>query len=114
MLDVLGDETARRVLDATHPQAKTASEISDESGVSKSTVYRKIDALEDVGLLVEREVVGNSGPKTVYASTVERVVVEHGEDGLTAAVDRDDEAAEEAMTDRFADIWNSMRSPDND
>lgn len=110
MLDVLGDETARRVLDATHPRAKTASEISDESGVSKSTVYRKIDSLEDAGLLAEREVVSDTGPKTVYASTVEHVIVKHEDDGLAANVNHDDEAAEEAMTDRFADIWNSMRS----
>lgn len=114
VLDVLGDDTARSVLSATHPEAKTAKEISEETDVSLSTVYRKVERLEDAELVVEQEVVAQSGPKTVYASTIEHVTVEHGDDGLITTVTRDTEGAEDAMADRFADIWNTMRGSESD
>lgn len=52
VLDVLGDEEARRVLRATDVP-KTVSDLVEELELSQSTAYRKIRTLEDLGL-VER------------------------------------------------------------
>ena len=51
LLDLLGDEYTRRVLDAVIEEPRTGSEIIDVTSVSKPTVYRRLNALEDAGIV---------------------------------------------------------------
>lgn len=80
-LDALGDEIAREILIAGMERAVTAEELATRCAVSESTIYRRLDRLNDLGL-VERcnHLVSGSDAKSAYRTVV---------DGLTVRVDGD-------------------------
>jgi predicted transcriptional regulator len=51
VVDLLTDEYAREILRAVTGEAKPACELVDLLGVSRPTVYRRLDDLEEVGLV---------------------------------------------------------------
>lgn len=76
-LDVLGDDEARRVLRATGVP-KTVSELVEDLGLSQSTAYRKIRALEDVGLIERTNPHARGNTPTKYRRATEGVTVRLG------------------------------------
>ncbi|WP_276257941.1 ArsR/SmtB family transcription factor [Haloglomus litoreum] len=51
LLSLLGDEYAREILSTLGDQSLPAREIVDRSSVSRPTVYRRLDRLEEAGLV---------------------------------------------------------------
>jgi len=51
VLDSLGDEYSARILSALTDEEMSAKGISDELGIPIATVYRRIEDLDDAGLI---------------------------------------------------------------
>lgn len=82
LVELLDDEHVRSILTATSAEPLSARELSDRCDVSVSTIYRRLDRLEDADLLGERTRPRSDGHhETVYVSTLERfeLTVEDGE-----------------------------------
>ncbi|MFB6243384.1 MAG: helix-turn-helix domain-containing protein [Halobaculum sp.] len=60
VFEVLGDESTRSVF-ARLDDPQSAQEVSDESGIPLSTVYRALDRLEDANLAERRIVIRDDG-----------------------------------------------------
>lgn len=75
ILRLLGDDYARRIL-ACSDQPKTATEIANECGLPTSTTYRKVDQLQDAGLLEESLRPSVEGKHaTEYRRVIDRISV---------------------------------------
>ncbi len=61
VLELLGDEHTRDVLHAVAERPRNASEIADRAGISKPTAYRRLNRLEDEGLVTSRLVIDPDG-----------------------------------------------------
>jgi hypothetical protein len=71
--DALGDDCSRSILVATSCRPMTAKELTERCVVSPTTVYRRINALADRGLLEKRvSLGGDGGQTTVYEPTFAR------------------------------------------
>lgn len=82
VLDALEDGDCRQILEATRRDAMTASEISEECDLAVSTAYRKIDILDDAGLLDEDLRIRRSGKHvSEYTCGIEDVTLSVGSDG---------------------------------
>lgn len=96
VLEALGDDSSRSILVATSCRPMTAKELTERCHVSPTTVYRRINALVDRGLL-EKRVSLDAGPNqnTVYEPTFARADVRLTPDGVR--VETFDDADEEAL-----------------
>lgn len=61
VLAVLEDDDCRAILRATGDEPRSAGELCELCDISSSTVYRKLDALTDAGLLEESVRLSQSG-----------------------------------------------------
>ncbi|WP_179205357.1 ArsR/SmtB family transcription factor [Halobacterium hubeiense] len=77
-LEVLGDRTAVRVLKSLTEQ-KSTPEISEECGIPLSTAYRKVNELEEAGLIHE-STPGLPNDPVKYTRAVEGIFIALGED----------------------------------
>ncbi|SDK43322.1 ArsR/SmtB family transcription factor [Natronorubrum texcoconense] len=102
---LLEDETARRILTEIYREPASASALSGRCGASKPTVYRRLEDMRRCDLLVERTRLDTDRGHhhTVYATNLERIVVEIGDDGIDFQVDR-----REPMADRFTRLIGEM------
>lgn len=73
-LDVLGDEDARRILAAT-AVPKTVSDLVEELGMTQSTAYRKVRALEGIGLLEQTNPDADMNTPTRYRRAIAELTV---------------------------------------
>ncbi|SDN11583.1 Helix-turn-helix domain-containing protein [Halogranum gelatinilyticum] len=106
VLRLLDDEYARAILTATSREPMSANDLTTAIDASPPTVYRRVDALMDAGLLDEELKYESSGHHYgVYRANVERVTVEFvdGEFELTV------EAVEETAADRFTRLYEGLR-----
>lgn len=51
LLSLLSDDHARAILKAISEEARPARTISERTGLSRATVYRRLNRLEDAGLV---------------------------------------------------------------
>lgn len=61
ILNMIGDEMARRTIVALSEKPQSAKEVADTCGMSLPTVYRRINLLMDHGLVSEQLVVSDDG-----------------------------------------------------
>ena len=89
ILTLLGDPTSREILRATKTEPQSASELETRCDASLSSIYRKIDALSNAGLVDERIRITKSGKHTTeYVFPVERVELSLSQEGsFTVTVD---------------------------
>jgi DNA-binding transcriptional ArsR family regulator len=72
----LDDPDCRAVLEATADQALTASELTEQCDIPRSTTYRKLEQLTEAGLLEERIRLSTDGKHArEYHRTFEDVTV---------------------------------------
>lgn len=77
VLEVLGDEGARRILALVSERARSADAIAGHLEISQPTVYRRLDVLEDHDFVRERRRLDDDGHHyKVYESTLESVRVD--------------------------------------
>lgn len=61
LLELLGDDYARRILTALSRRPMNARELTDATEMAKVTTYRRLDRLQSVGLVESRLVVDPNG-----------------------------------------------------
>lgn len=106
ILRLLDDEYARAILTATSREPMSANELTTAIDASPPTVYRRVDALKDAGLLEEDMRYESSGHHYgVYRAVVERVTVEFVDGEFELAV----EPTEETAADRFTRLYEGLR-----
>lgn len=99
---LLDDECARAVLRATSQQAMSAPELVEACEASRATVYRRIDDLTDLGLLIESTEYDRGGNhRGVYAASLRRLSVELSDGEFTFSVEED-------PADRITDFWEEL------
>lgn len=101
---LLEDETARQILLETRTQPMSAETLSDRCDVSPSTIYRRIEELEDQDLVEAQTRPDEDGHHyEVYAATLDRIVIDATDEGFAVEVSRD-----ESMAGRFARLVEEM------
>lgn len=82
VLDVLGDPEARRLLASVAIEPQSAKELGAEHDLSLPTVYRRLDLLQNHGLVSSRTSVTDDGAHfKVYQTAFERAEVGLTDDG---------------------------------
>jgi predicted transcriptional regulator len=85
LFELLDDQYARTILEATREEALRARELIDRCEASKPTVYRRLNRLEDAGLVASRQAYDPDGHHCqVFRATFEAAVVDVGPDGIDA------------------------------
>jgi predicted transcriptional regulator len=88
LFDLLDDQYARTILEATRDEARRARELIELCDASKPTVYRRLNRLEDAGLVTARQTYDPDGHHCqVFRATLDEIVVDVGPDGLRADVE---------------------------
>lgn len=106
LLDVFGDERARRILLLTSDSPMSATALADELDVSRPTVYRRVNTLVKCGLLREDVEIDIDGH---HYRTFEAVLneitfsVEDGHLRVTVGVN-------ESLVDRFDGFLSGLES----
>lgn len=93
-LELLSDECARSILSTVAREPVPARTISERLDVSRTTVYRRLDRLEEAGLLtanVEYDPDGHH--RKVFQLAVDELAVTVGPDGVSVEC-HDDEVSE--------------------
>jgi predicted transcriptional regulator len=104
VLELLGDEYVRAILTATSDEPMSAKEISETCEMSLPTVYRRVDDLLALDLVVEETRVDVDGHHyTVYQPAVDSVTVD-----VDAQLSATVEYREDAV-DRFTRVWQDIR-----
>lgn len=102
---LLADECARTILLETMTESLSAEALSGRCDVSPQTIYRRLDDLEEHGLVSEQTQVDTAGHHyKVYAATLDRVVVDLTTDGFELQLTR-----RERMADQFTQFIEDMR-----
>lgn len=87
LLASLDAEYAREILEAIRTDPKPARELAAECDASRATVYRRLNDLEEAGLVASWTVHDPDGHhRTVFEATFESVTVDLGVDGLSVSV----------------------------
>lgn len=82
----------------------SAAELTEKCTASRATVYRRLDELTDQGLLDEQTAIDPDGHHhTVYATTLDRIVIDLTEDGFEVTVTKRRRAA-----DRFTNFIEGL------
>lgn len=91
VLAALTNENDRRILAVTQRQPVEASTLLDETGVAKSTLYRRLDRLERRGLLrVEQRKLRNGNVVDLYRSTLSSLTIEVRDGNVQVGWDPED------------------------
>ena len=106
VVDVLGDEYSRRILVLTREEPRSVDVLSDACDADSSTIYRRVQRLEEANLLEERQELDPGGHHyKVYVATLREVNVRIEPDGFDVTVDRDKETA----ADRFTRLYEGFK-----
>jgi DNA-binding transcriptional ArsR family regulator len=90
LLELLGDEYTYRVFEAVVEQPRTGRELIDATGASKPTVYRRLQELEDAGLVDSTMNIASDGNHCKqFHAVVSSIDVSFDADGFTARLESD-------------------------
>ncbi len=92
LLELLGDEYTRQVLAAVTEQPRSGREVVEAADVSKATAYRRLDDLEEAGLVDSEMVFDPDGHHHErFHVIVESIDITFDDNGVEIAVEIDDE-----------------------
>lgn len=87
LLSLLGDEYTRSVLEVLAETPLSGSDLVDRTGFSKATVYRRLDRLEEAGLVESETVFDPDGHhRERFRITFEGATCQFGPDGFETTV----------------------------
>lgn len=87
LLSVLEDDCGRTLLEQVAGEAKPARALVEAVDASRATVYRRLNALEEAGLVETATQYDEDGHhRKVFRATLERVTLELDDGGLSAHV----------------------------
>ncbi|NHN59680.1 MULTISPECIES: winged helix-turn-helix domain-containing protein [Halorussus] len=105
MFDLLDDEYARAILVATYREPLSAEALAEECDASPSTIYRRVERLQDQRLVEAEQRLDPDGHHyEVFSARLQRVTVELTEDGIELDVDRAEDPA-----DRFTRLYEGFK-----
>ena len=88
LLELLGDEYTYCVFEAVVEQPRTGRELIDATGVSKATVYRRLEKLEEAGLVETTLSIASDGNHCKrFHAAVSAIEVNFGTNGFDARVE---------------------------
>lgn len=103
---LLEDEYAHAILRHTSDQVMSASELSDACDASVSTIYRRIERLQEYDLLAEQLQLDRDGHHyKTYSARLERITIELVDGAFELEVTHRPEDA----ADRFTDLFEGLR-----
>lgn len=106
VIELLDDDYAREILVAASVEPMSADALGEACDASLPTVYRRVDELEDAGLLDVQTLPDDEGHHyKVYSTRMERFAVEI-EDG---SLDAELTLREEHVADRFTRLYEGFR-----
>jgi predicted transcriptional regulator len=87
ILELLGDEYTRRVLQAVVERPRTGREIIEAADVSKATAYRRLDELQEAGLVeAETKIDPDGHHRKQFCAVIERLDFEFSGPEFTATM----------------------------
>ena len=106
VLDALDDDDCRTIIEHLE-EPMTAPELSDETDIPSSTMYRKLELLSEAALINEgTEIRPDGHHASVYVTDFDEVRVQlNGDRSLDVTVERDERDAEE----RLSAMWRAVR-----
>ena len=106
LLDLLGDEYARTILQATDHHPMTAAELQVAHDMSRPTISRRVNRLAEHRLLTTSTRVDVEGGHhvTVYEAALDRLGVRLVDGEFDVTVELREDAA-----DRFTRLWHQLR-----
>jgi DNA-binding HxlR family transcriptional regulator len=107
VLELLDDDYARAILTATSAEPMSANTLSERCDASVTTIYRRLDRLQDCDLVEEQlQPQPDGNHYKVYASRLESFSVSFEDGEMRADITR--EPAEEDVADRFTRMWQDL------
>jgi DNA-binding transcriptional ArsR family regulator len=86
VLSLLSDDYARDILLATREEAVPARELADQLDVSRATVYRRLNRLQDAGLVDTSLAIHSDGHhRKQFQATVDEVSLSFEDGAVTVA-----------------------------
>ena len=105
VVGLLDDEHARSILVETSEEPLSATELSERCDVSVSSIYRRLDRLEDADLVDEQTRPRRDGHhETVYVSLLGRFELTISDGSLDWTV----EAGETDVADELTRLWRNF------
>lgn len=105
VFDLLADDYAREILAHANRKPMSVRELADACDAHHSTIYRRIEQLQDHDLLAEQLQVDSDGHHyTMYSTTLQSLTV-----SLDEAHYRIQLQVKEDPIDRMAQMWHEMR-----
>lgn len=103
---LLEDEYAHAILIHTSTGEMSATDLSEACDASVSTIYRRIERLQEHDLLAEQLNLDRDGHHyKTYTARLDRIEIELAEDGFEIEITyRPEDAA-----DRFTDLFEGLR-----
>ncbi|MFP8954624.1 helix-turn-helix domain-containing protein (plasmid) [Natrialbaceae archaeon A-arb3/5] len=106
VLGSLGQKYSPDILRSAH-EPKSAQELSEELDIPVTTSYRRVEALNELGLLEDNEEdrdFGETGQsKTLYRRNVEEIVIRFEGDELTIS-----STERSAPSQRLSSVWDDL------
>lgn len=104
VLDTIGDRHARTVLAAVSQDPRPAKELAEATDLSLPTVYRRVEVLEEHGLITERtEVAPDGNHYKVFECNFDSTVISLDGDEYDVRIYR-----RENLPDRFTQLWDDL------
>ena len=105
LLALLNDEYARTIIRETYAKRCSVGTLSQACDADPSTVYRRIDRLQERGLLTDHQELDPGGHHyKVYSARVEHIAIDVTEEGFEITVDY----AEPEAADRFTQLYEEF------
>lgn len=104
ILDMIGDARARDVLAEVSQDPRSAHELADDLGFAPSTVYRRLDELEEHSLVTSETRIAKDGNHyQVFTCNFESTIVSLDDDEYDVRIFR-----KENLPSRFNDLWDEL------
>jgi DNA-binding transcriptional ArsR family regulator len=107
VFDIFGDDIARRVLVVASHGPASADDLDREMDVSRPTIYRRVNALVDYGLVTEdRRIDGDGNDYKTFETTFDHARFELTDTGYAVTVRMD-----RSLVDQFQQFWTDLDQP---
>ncbi|AEM58543.1 ArsR family transcriptional regulator [Haloarcula hispanica N601] len=114
ILDLLSDEYARDILAATSVKPMSAKQLADQCEMSQPTVYRRVEWLQEYGLIEEQTQIETGGNDySVFAATLSEFSLALADGDFETEIERTEPPAfpgqdEQDTADRFTKMWENL------
>lgn len=108
VLDVFGDDLARKILVLASERPLAAEDLADELDVSRPTIYRRVNALIDYDLIREHQQIDIKGNHyQIFETTLKRISFEVADGGYDISLEM-----RQSLADQFESFWDDLEGAD--